>query len=271
MADQFSTNLKYRLPETGAYANSWGTVLNTDAIELIDQSVAGLAEINVGLSTSYSMPALSDGAASDSRAMILQFSGTPASAVTVTLPATVGSKLYMVANDTGQNLTIKYSGSTGVVINDGTVQPIITDGEEVYRLTADAVNAQTLAGVAAALYARLDVPQSFNAGQAYPFTTLTDAASITIDCEDGNNFLVVLSGNRTLENPINATSGLTIQVFVRQDGTGSRTLAYGSKFRWPDDVAPTLTTTPNRGDLIIATYNATLDRWIASIIQNFNP
>lgn len=78
---------------------------------------------------------------------------------------------------------------------------------------------------------------------------LTDAATITPDFGAGINFHVTLGGNRTLANPTNAKIGQSGVIRVLQDGTGSRTLAYGSKWKFPGG-APTLTTTASAIDEI---------------------
>jgi hypothetical protein len=269
MADTYTTNLRVRLPETGAYGNSWGTVLNQDAIQLLDTAIAGQATIALGVLTSYSLPALGDGASSTSRNFCLIFTGTPAGTVTVTVPATVTSKFYLIDNDTGQDILLKYSASTGITIADGSKQLVWCDGSEVYNVATDALNALELGGIAAALYARLDTAQNFSAAQAITLSALSDGATIALDASLSNYFRVTLGGNRTLANPTNARDGQTIEVLVIQDGSGSRTLAYGSKIRWPDGTAPTLTTTAGRADLIVMTYYLTQDVWLATVVQNY--
>lgn len=89
--------------------------------------------------------------------------------------------------------------------------------------------------------AKTDVAQTFTAGQRGEVTTLTDAANISIDLADSNNFQVTLAGNRTLDNPSNCTAGQSGSIFIVQDGTGSRTLAYGSYYDFAGGTAPTLT------------------------------
>lgn len=271
MADTFTPYLRARLPETGAYSNSWGTVLNSDGLTLLDHGITGQVTIALGTNTTHSLAALSDGSAADSRYFSLLFTGTPASTVTVTVPATVLKKQYLIDNQSGQDMLIKYSASTGVTIPDGVRQLIWCDGSEVYKITANAVDAETLGGVAAAAYARLAVAQNFTAGQAITFEELTDSASITVDASLSNYFYVTLGGDRTLANPSNPRDGQTIEIHVRQDGTGGRTLAYASKWRWPDDTDPVISTGINRMDLIVATYREDLDLWFASITQNYNP
>ena len=61
--------------------------------------------------------------------------------------------------------------------------------------------------------------------------SLTDGASIAINFNDGQNFAVQLTDNRTLENPTNCVPGQTGSIFVIQDGTGSRTLSFGANYK----------------------------------------
>ena len=54
--------------------------------------------------------------------------------------------------------------------------------------------------------------------------------------------MLILAGNRTLDNPTNCVAGQVGSIFVVQDGTGSRTLAYGTSWDFPAGTAPTLST-----------------------------
>ena len=71
---------------------------------------------------------------------------------------------------------------------------------------------------------------------------LTDGTNISVDFNVGQNFTVTLAGNRTLDNPTNCVAGQVGSIFVVQDGTGSRTLAYGTSWDFPAGTAPTLST-----------------------------
>ena len=71
---------------------------------------------------------------------------------------------------------------------------------------------------------------------------LTDGTNISVDLNVGQNFTVTLAGNRTLDNPTNCVAGQVGSIFVVQDGTGSRTLAYGTSWDFPAGEAPTLST-----------------------------
>lgn len=96
--------------------------------------------------------------------------------------------------------------------------------------------------------AKLDVAQSWTAGQRGEITALTDGATITPDFADSNFFSVTLGGSRTLANPTNIVAGQSGSVFITQDSTGSRTLAYGSYWDFAGGTAPTLSTAANTVD-----------------------
>ena len=81
-------------------------------------------------------------------------------------------------------------------------------------------------------------------------STLTDGATITPDFAENSTFTVTLGGNRTMANPTNMVPGQTGSIFIVQDGTGSRTLAWGSYWDFIGGIAPTLTTTANAVDRV---------------------
>jgi hypothetical protein len=98
--------------------------------------------------------------------------------------------------------------------------------------------------------AKTDVAQTFTAAQRGAYVTLTDAATIATDLSLGNQFQVVLGGSRTLGAPTNVVAGQSGVIRVVQDGSGSRSLAFNSVFKFPGGTAPTLTTTANAVDLL---------------------
>ena len=100
----------------------------------------------------------------------------------------------------------------------------------------------TLAGLA--------VAQSFTKAQRGTPVALTDASTVAVDLSLGNNFTLTLAGNRTLAAPSNVTAGQSGVIVVTQDGTGSRTLAYNSAYKFAGGTAPTLTTTASAVDVL---------------------
>lgn len=115
--------------------------------------------------------------------------------------------------------------------------------------------------------AKLNVTQSYSKAQRGSVVALTDGATITADFAAGNNFSVTLGGNRTLANPSNQTAGQSGVVTITQDGTGSRTLAYGSNWKFPAGAAPVLTTTANAVD-VLAYYVESATRITARLISD---
>ena len=116
--------------------------------------------------------------------------------------------------------------------------------------------------------AALGLAQSFTKAQAVTSVALTDGVTITPDATLSNKFRVTLAGNRTLANPTGLVDGQALQIRVIQDATGTRTLAYGTTFKWPGGTAPVLTTAANAVDLIVCEYDATSTTLMCNIVKD---
>ena len=75
--------------------------------------------------------------------------------------------------------------------------------------------------------------------------------TITLDFGSANNFKMTLTGTSTLGAPTNASGGQSGSIFILQDGTGSRTLAYNAVFAFAGGTAPTLTTAASGQDALL--------------------
>ncbi len=157
-------------------------------------------------------------------------------------------------------------GTTGSLVFEGTT----ADGFETTLAVTDptADNTITLPN-ATGTVPLLSLAQTFTAAQRGTITALTDGTTITPDFAVTNNYSVTLGGNRTLANPTNITAGQSGAIFITQDGTGSRTLAFGSYWDFPAGTAPTLTTTANAVDLLVYTVRTTTSIQ-AQLIANFS-
>lgn len=123
---------------------------------------------------------------------------------------------------------------------------------------------QTIAG-----YGLLDGAQVWTKGQRGEVTALVDGATITPDFADSNNFSVTLGGNRVLGNPSNLAAGQSGCIWITQDGTGSRTLSYGSYWDFTGGTAPTLSTAASAVDcLVYAVQSST--KITATLITNLS-
>jgi hypothetical protein len=118
-------------------------------------------------------------------------------------------------------------------------------------------------------YAGISTAQSFTAGQRGSVSALTDGATITPNFNTANNFSLTIGGNRTLANPTNITAGQSGVIVITQDGTGSRTLAYGSYWDFSGGTAPTLTTAASAVDVLVYYVNSTTSI-TASLISNIS-
>jgi hypothetical protein len=94
-----------------------------------------------------------------------------------------------------------------------------------------------------------NVSQTFTKAQYQTIVTLTDATTIAWNLQDGNIATVTLGGNRTLGLPTNMGVGVWVLI-VKQDGVGSRTLAYNAVFKHPNSTAPVLSTAANAVDFL---------------------
>ena len=154
------------------------------------------------------------------------------------------------ANTTTANAALPKAGGamTGPITTNSTFDGVdVAARDAVLTTTTNTANAANTTANAAAT---LTAVQTFTAGQRGEVTALTDAASIATDLALSNNFSVTLAGNRTLANPTNTVAGQSGSIFITQDGTGSRTLAYGTNFKFVAGTAPTLSTAASSIDRI---------------------
>ena len=140
----------------------------------------------------------------------LQAPATVSSNVTFTLPSADGTANQALKTDASGNL-----------------------GFASYLLLSETTNGQTVTG-----------------GVRGNIVTIQDQANLAYDMDDGVNATVTLGGNRTFDNPTNITVGQSGSIFIVQDGTGSRTLSFGSAFDFAGGTAPTLSTGANAVDRI---------------------
>ena len=101
------------------------------------------------------------------------------------------------------------------------------------------------------------------------------SGAVTLDVGAYSLFDLTLTGNissLTLSNASAASVSageLEIEININQDGTGSRTVAWGGSFRWGGSSAPTLTTTANKRDVFRFRYYRQYSVWV-EISRNLN-
>lgn len=107
---------------------------------------------------------------------------------------------------------------------------------------------------------------TMNGAAVAQYASLTDGATIAVNFNTAQNFIVQLAGNRALGNPTNCVAGQTGSIIIVQDGTGGRTLSYGTSWDFIGGTAPTLSTGVSAVDRIdYIVYTSTAVQAIASL------
>jgi hypothetical protein len=303
MASTFTTRIRLVKQGDGDNPNSWGTVLNNGVTSLVDDAIAGYTTVELGANATVTLSAV-DGGSDIPRNAFLETNGTVGGAhTTISMIIPNVTKGYVINNQTAYTTTtnvvkIKTAPGAGYVIPQGGVVQVIvdTDGSVWSTNVAGSGTAANRdvglcatnipdVSIADLRYVRTSATSTIIASdlhikqgqlivgtssRAYnPITTLTDATSITSDFAKGNNFLVTLGGNRTLAAPSNAVAGQSGSIYVIQDGTGSRTLAYNAAWQFVSATVPTLSTGTGDVDMLVyMTRSATtID---AVLLKNFD-
>lgn len=286
MASTYTTNIRLTKQGDGDNPNSWGLILNNEVIDLVDSAIA--AYTTISCSSADVTLTESNGAADQSRSAMLEFVGTVSSNINIIVPTK--SKFYIVNDQTvrqsSSSITVKTASGSGATVDASAAGIFFSDAVSVYSMN-DRLNLSGVAEISSSntftntntftsavgfatsvSITQAHLPQvvaasvsvatinkaTFIKQVAGTPVTLTDAASIAVDFATGTNFVVSLGGNRTLENPSNAVAGQTGHIYVIQDGTGSRTLAFGNAYNFVGGTAPTMSTSINSVDLLV--YNA---------------
>jgi hypothetical protein len=306
MTASYTSRLRLVKQGDGDNPNTWGTVLNDGMISLVDDAIAGYTTVELGAAATVTLSAV-DGASDVPRNAFIELKGSVGgSHNTISMIIPAQSKGYVINNKVSANTTasdivkIKTASGTGYTVPFGAIGLVICDGTSVFATNTKGQGFGTAASadvgtgttdipdvsIADARYVRSSVTANTTvrgdfvveagslkvgtSARAYnPITTLTDAASIAVDFALGNNFLVTIGGNRTLAAPTNAVAGQTGQIYVIQDGTGSRTLSYNSAYQFVSGAAPTLSTGAADVDILVySTRSAsTID---AALLKNFD-
>lgn len=231
------------LDDWGTAANAVATAVDADATAA--DADAATATTQAGIATTKAGEAAASALAADSSADAAAASAFAADAsadAAAASAASIDAGLYLAKSDNLASLTDAAAARNNLGVEIGA---------DVQAYDVDT--------------AKTDVAQSFSKAQRGTVVALTDGATITPDFSLGNNFSVTLGGNRTLANPINLTAGQSGVIVITQDGTGSRTLAYGSYFKFANGTAPSLTTTASAVD-VLAYYVESSTRITARLI-----
>lgn len=123
----YTPSLGLELITPGSQAGLWGNTTN-NSLNLIDQAITGVTPISFATAsgTTYTLTDY-NGAEDESRAAVLNVTGTATGANTVVIPNK--QKTYLVRNDTGQDVTFQTASPTATyVVGAGYSILIFCDG-----------------------------------------------------------------------------------------------------------------------------------------------
>lgn len=126
----YTSNLRFTLPTTGEYPNTWGTEVNNGITSLADAAIAGYSSIAMA-DANYTLTT-ANGAADEARKMMLVMTGALTATRNVICPTSV-TKLYVIKNSTtgGFAITLKTAAGSGVSIPNGSTMVLMCDGTNV--------------------------------------------------------------------------------------------------------------------------------------------
>lgn len=103
-----------------------------------------------------------------------------------------------------------------------------------------------------------------------PVAVTFNATTMAIDCALSNVFTTTFTANVTAAPTLsNLKDGQTINWFITQDATGSRTMTWPTSFKWPGGTAGVLSTAASSVDLLVATYRSSTGFWYCSLSKAF--
>lgn len=153
MPTSYTSRLRLAKPANGELNNTWGTVVNDNITEMVDQAVAGVSSI--ALSDANYVLSTANGTSDQARNAVLVFTGALTATRTITTPAV--SKLYVVKNSTtgSQSITVT-CGGVGVTVPAGQTYVLYTDGVDFFHVSQTVYPALSINALTAILAANLN-------------------------------------------------------------------------------------------------------------------
>jgi hypothetical protein len=295
-------NLSLQEPANNTLNGTWDVAVNANSTTL-DNALGAAATLNATGLTGVQALTLAQYSCAT-----LVVTGAPAGNVTYQLPAGV-SRFLFVNNTTTGAFSVSFASASGgavVAVPQGASATVVIDPTRGARLgntiatgaggAANQVQVNAggaLAGAPGLVYnpatsglavggpLAVSGPVALSGAVTTPLVVQASAATITavlafqtaampIDCSKSNVFRCTLTTNMTSPPVLsNMADGQTINVLLQQDATGNRTALWPANFKWVNGTPGVLSTAPNAADLLVLTYFASLNAWLAALLRGF--
>ena len=140
MASSYTTRIRLNKQGDGDNPNSWGTVLNDGALNLIDDAIGAYTPVTIGANAVVTLTA-NDGASDTARSAFIEILGSVGGShdtITIQIPSSI-SKSYVINNKVSANTTatdvvkIQNAGvGSGYTVPFGSIGLVITNGTSVF-------------------------------------------------------------------------------------------------------------------------------------------
>ncbi len=136
MVSSYSSNLRLTKQGTGDNENTWGSILNTQVFELIEDAISGVVAINCTGSSNVDISAtVVNGGEDDARNMVLELTGVIGTNIQLIVPAVEKMYLIRAAQTGGFTINVRPTGaSSGVDFVTGKTAIVYTSGTSIYEL-----------------------------------------------------------------------------------------------------------------------------------------
>lgn len=148
MPTSYTSLIGLALPATGELSGTWGATVNDYITQYLDAAIAGAQTISgsqtavtLSQTTGAALVTAGSGGTGSSQYSIINCTGNPASALTITVPT--ASKVYLVLNatSTSQSVTVKPSGNPGITVAAGRAALIAWNGSDFVRVATNDLTA----------------------------------------------------------------------------------------------------------------------------------
>jgi hypothetical protein len=222
MATSYSTNLALALPATGELSGTWGTTVNSNITNMLDEALGYQAFSATGGSDTLTIP---DGTTGVARSIYIQLNGTGGGTVNV---PTAKTKMYFVFNNTSSAITFKVTGQTGVSIPAAAKIALVSNGTDIIvaqnyfsALTLGAALPVASGGTGQTTYTNGQLLIGNTTGNTLTKATLTQGTGISITNSTGTITIAATGGTGT----VTSASVVTANGFAGTVATATTTPA----------------------------------------------